>query len=295
MRYGLVLALVALLALLTVAQVSAAVLFSDGFESYTAGNSPLDKNTAGPNAAPNGSGNPWFGPTPPNARVVGTTGSVTPHSGNNMITASAPSDFDQNWVNLAYRFNGGSAFTGGIYLDWWFYDPSGAGGTNVRDYAALGYYTAAPAGTDYPGTGSLNGGSVWQRISLGCSNTAAGYDANKYQIRIVGATDGLGGGQWFNTSTSRSVGWHEMKIQVGAALGNGTNDLAFYIDNMASPIFTHNSMTSVGYNVLEFNTGFGSSPAFYDDASFGRVPEPGSLIALAVGLVSLVGLRRRRS
>src|SRR3982751_4634126 len=91
---------------------SAAILFSDGFESYTAGGSPLDKNTAGPNAAPNGSGNPWFGPAPPNARVVGadsTNGpTVTPHSGNNMIRGSAPTDLDQNWYNLAYRLNGGT-------------------------------------------------------------------------------------------------------------------------------------------------------------------------------------------
>src|SRR4051794_40801099 len=67
----------------------ASTIYSDGFESYTAGANPLDKNTAGPNSAPNGSGNPWFGPAPPNARVVGTDTfngpTVTPHSGNNMI------------------------------------------------------------------------------------------------------------------------------------------------------------------------------------------------------------------
>src|SRR3954468_9661987 len=107
---------------------SAAVLYSDGFESYTAGGNPLDKNVAGPNAAPNGSGNPWFGPAPPNGRVVGadsTNGpTVTPHSGNNMIRGSAPSDLDQNWYNLAYRLNGGNPFSGNVQFDWWFYDPA---------------------------------------------------------------------------------------------------------------------------------------------------------------------------
>src|SRR5437764_13268286 len=97
--------------ILTAATGPAQVLFSDGFESYTAGGNPLDKNTAGPNSAPNGSGNPWFGPLPPNARVVGvdsTNGpAVTPFSGNNMIRGSAPSDLDQNWYNLADRTNGG--------------------------------------------------------------------------------------------------------------------------------------------------------------------------------------------
>src|SRR3954465_15629661 len=93
------LSLLVVLALGTVAP--AAILYTDGFESYTAGGNPLDKNTAGPNSAPNGSGNPWFGPAPPNARVVGIDSfngpSVSPHSGNNMIRASAGADFDQNW------------------------------------------------------------------------------------------------------------------------------------------------------------------------------------------------------
>src|SRR4051812_11785234 len=151
---------------------SAAILYTDGFETYTAGANPLDKNTAGPNSAPNGSGNPWFGPAPPNARVVGTDSTngptVNPHSGNNMIRGSAPADFDQNWYNLAYRLNGGSAFTGNVTFDWWFYDPvgQGTGSTNFRDYAAPGFYNTAPAGTDYPGTGSLNSATQVQRLSL---------------------------------------------------------------------------------------------------------------------------------
>src|SRR5438067_9637743 len=86
-----------------------AALFSDGFETYTGGGNPLDKNTAGPNSAPNGSGNPWFGPVPPNLRVVASgdtvaTGSpVAAHSGTQMTRGSAPGDFDENWVNIAYR------------------------------------------------------------------------------------------------------------------------------------------------------------------------------------------------
>src|SRR5436190_568997 len=94
-----------------------AQIFSDGFESYTAGGNPLDKNVAGPNSAPNGSGNPWFGPAPPNLRVVGTEGGVNPHSGVNMVRGSAPSDLDEEWVNIAYRFNGGSPYTGNIQMD----------------------------------------------------------------------------------------------------------------------------------------------------------------------------------
>src|SRR5437016_1542598 len=100
MRQGIIFAAVAGFVLCCIGADRAAVVFSDSFESYTAGGSPLDKNTAGPNAAPNGSGNPWFGPAPPNARVVTTEAGVTPFTGVNMIRGSAPSDLDQNWVNL---------------------------------------------------------------------------------------------------------------------------------------------------------------------------------------------------
>src|SRR6058998_1474178 len=102
-----------LLLALSIIQMPAQVIFSDGFEGYTDAGSPLDANTAGPNAGPNGGpGNPWFGPAPPNLRVVGSggglsSGAAPTHSGNNMVTASAPSDFDQDWLNISARFNGG--------------------------------------------------------------------------------------------------------------------------------------------------------------------------------------------
>src|SRR5438132_3004282 len=133
----------------SISQLPAQVIYSDGFEGYTAGDSPLDANTAGPNAGPNGGpGNPWFGPAPPNLRVVGSGGGVSSgaaptHSGNNMVTASAASDFDQDWLNISSRFNGGNPYFGNVSLDWWFYDPTGAGNSNYRDYVALAYYTPA--------------------------------------------------------------------------------------------------------------------------------------------------------
>lgn len=271
-----------------------AALFSDGFESYTAGGNPLDKNVAGPNAAPNGSGNPWFGPAPPNARVVGadsTNGpTVTPHSGNNMIRGSAPSDLDQNWYNLAYRLNGGAVFTGNLQFDWWFYDPIGqaTGSTNFRDYAAIGYYNTAPGGTDYPGTGSLNTGVTQiQRLGLGAFNGNAA-SQTVYCARVVGETTGdAGNAAWFLTGVARSVGWHKGTIKVGPALGDNTNTVDFYVDDIFA--IQRNSKTAFGYNVLELNTNFGSMTGYFDDVSF--VPEPSSLLLLAGGLVLV---RRRR-
>src|SRR5438046_10454747 len=122
------------LLILSVFQIPAQVLFSDGFETYTDAGSPLDANTAGPNAGPNGGpGNPWFGPAPPNLRVVGTEGGVSPHGGVNMTRGSMPSDLDQDWYNLSYRLNGGNYYTGNIMMDWYFYDPLGSVGSGYRD------------------------------------------------------------------------------------------------------------------------------------------------------------------
>jgi hypothetical protein len=278
----------ALLAL-SIIQMPAQVLFSDGFETYSGGTAPLDKNYAsGANAAPNGSGNPWFGPAPPNARVVGAESGVNPHSGSQMIRASAPSDLDENWYNLAYRQNGGAPYSGNIQYTWWFYDPLGSGGFNYRDYAALGYYNTAPNNTDYPGTGSLNSSTQIQRLSLGASSPT-GFDATVYQARVVGATDGLNGGGWFNLGVTRSVGWHEGKITV-----DGANNVSFYIDDMNNPLLTHNAVETSGYNVLEVNTGYGPIPGYFDDVSFSVIPEPGTVTLLLCGGVSWLALRRRK-
>lgn len=268
----------------------AAVIFTDGFESYTAGGNPLDKNVAGPNSAPNGSGNPWFGPAPPNARVVGadsTNGpTVSPHSGNNMIRGSAPSDLDQNWYNLAYRQNGGSPYTGNIRFDWYFYDPvgQGTGSTTFRDYAAVGFYNTAPAGTDYPGTGSLNTGVTQvQRLGLGAFNGNAA-SQTVYNARIVGESAGdAGNATWFLTGVARSPGWHKGTIKIGPALGDNTNSVDFYVDGIFA--LGRNSKTAFGYNVLEINTNFGSRTGYFDDVTFRTIPEPASILLLTGGIV----------
>lgn len=281
--------LVVLSVLLVASGASAAVLFTDGFESYTAGGNPLDKNVTGPNSAANGSGNPWFGPAPPNARVVGTDSfngsSVSPHSGNNMIRASAASDLDQNWYNLAYRQNGGSAFTGNVQFDWWFYDPigQGTGSTNFRDYAAVGYYNTAPGTTDYPGTGSLNTGATQiQRLGLGTVNGNAA-SQTVYNARIVGDAAGDAGvAGWFLTGVARSPGWHHGQIVIGAPLGDNTNLVTFNIDGAMA--LSRNSKTAYGYNVLEFNTGFGPKTGYFDDVTFSTIPEPASALLLLLGM-----------
>jgi len=234
-------------------------------------------NTAGPNAGANGdlAGNPWFGPAPPNARVVGDPGTVVPHSGTNMIRGSAPSDLDENWLNLSYRFNGGIPYSGNVMLDWWFYDPLGAGGSTYREFAAIGWYNTEPTDTDYPGTGSLNSSGQIQRLSLGASSVvSAGYDSSKYQARVVNATEGYASG-WFNTPTARTVGWHHGRIIVGPTIDNSAPNVDYYIDDMVTPTFSHNAILRYGgYNVVELNTAYGATFGYMDDVSFGIAVPP---------------------
>src|SRR5216684_5256805 len=195
-------------------------LFFDDFESYNPGT--LDKNdrfTTAPNAAPNGSGNPWFGPeiNTPNCLVVGPETGVMPHSGKQMLQGYKPNDTDQDWYNLAYRLNNGMAFAGNISLDWWFYDPSDPNdsstpaATDYNDFVALGFYDTTPTDRDGPDnllTWNLRTGAAnIQRISLGASSRVhdVGYDPTMYQARVVG-TDGNIAFGWSNTSTPRSLG-----------------------------------------------------------------------------------------
>ena len=54
------------------------VIFSEDFESYVGNGARLDKNYGDPNSAPNGSGNPWWGPFAPNGTVA-TAGTAEHH------------------------------------------------------------------------------------------------------------------------------------------------------------------------------------------------------------------------
>lgn len=259
----------ALGALLLAAPPAKAQLLFEDFEGYNLGT--LDKNDPnGPNQAPNGSGNPWFGPEigGPNLVVVGMEGAVTPISGSQMVRGIAPGDFDQDWFNLAYRLNGGLPFAENVILTWWFYDPLGAGGTDFRDYVALAFYDTAPPDTDGPPSYNLAAGVVnIQRLSLGAT-TNDGSDANFYQARVVLATDGYNPNGWFNTTTPRTVGWHQAAIVIGPMLDDGTNDVTFFIDDLTNPTLEHNSVTNYGYNVIELNASFGPRTGYFDDVSF---------------------------
>jgi hypothetical protein len=284
-------------------------VFSDGFESYALGT--LDKNpmywvdpgSDGPNYAPNGSGNPWFGPTPPNAQVVTALNGVAPHSGNQMLGGASPGDQDTDWCNIAYRAGGGQCFMSDCMLDWWFFDPLGnaPNAADFEDYVALCSYNTAPTNTDYPASstlvdnGNLNAGldvssPQYQRLCLGSSvfmpNNGA-YNSSSYQACIVGASLGYGQG-WIDTPAQRSLGWHHARIILGPLLPDGTANVYFYIDDLLTPVYWGNSISSSGFNVIEINSAQANTVGYFDDVSFAvaSAAAPSSLsVALARKMV----------
>jgi len=323
MKYVLVLVM-AVLVMLGATQAFAAILFSDDFESYqmTDDGWNLDMNGGGPNANDNGNlaGNPWWGPAPSNADIVTqeytvddpivAAPGVAPHSGSQMVAGWYGGG--TIYYNMAYRLNGNRNLTGGFAADWWFYDAIGTKGNLTAthgywaDSVSIVNYNSNPITLDYPDAAASNfsDADFGQRISLGASNdTSTGYNRTKYQARIkgIGAVAGAyGTNGWVNLNISRSVGWHHGRIVVGAADGNGSSSVSFFIDNMQSSLLTTTANSVGGYNLLELqcDTKIGSTWGywpFYDDVSISSVPEPGSLVALAAGLVSLLGLRRRRT
>jgi len=276
----------------SICQIVASPLLSEGFEGYSRGD--LDANDgSGPNAAPNGGpGNPWWGPLSPDLVVVGAENGVQPHSGTNMvrgISAIGPSpDDDSDYYNLAYRLNGSNVFTGSIMLDWWFYDPVGAtnGANHYADYVALAYFSNVPGSPDY--NFGADPGNALELLSLGGSDEQdIGFDPTLYQAHVAGASDGYFPTGWFNTTTKRSVGWHHARIQVPPALGDGTSDASFFIDDMVNPTLTHNTVESAGFNCIALNARLDTTSAYYDDIAFDVLPPP-TLQISAVGTNAIV-------
>lgn len=285
MRRFLVPALTVALLLLGVLQIQAqTTLFSDNFESYA--NSSLIENQG------------WWkvdyvnGNGPGNQRAYSNAWGIPQLPGSTQYSAGqAASDWDSDAVNLAYHAGGGSNLTGNFKVDWNFYDPLGTTGNpaNFTDSLALS------SATGVSGTAELASGSyTWvQRIQVGASSIYAGsWNKNVYQVRCLGYTDGYSGGNWFNTSVTRTVGWHSGEIIVGAAQADGTNLITISIDG--TNVFQRNSKTAGGFNLLELNSAYTPSIGAFDNVSITTIPEPGSILALGMGLLGLAGFIRRR-
>src|ERR1017187_3041149 len=251
-------------------------VFNDSFETYASAATAtvgLDKNAAGPNAALNGSGNPWFGPAPFNDWVMRTTGGVIPHTGTNMIRAYAAANFDEILFNMGYRLRGGNVLQGNFLAEWWFYDPAGPGApaAHYQDMGVVGQWisTVMPGNADY---GTIpkdyitfdNTNRAFVELGGG-QNISSGYDNTKYQTRIEGGS-GYNNGN-YNTTTTRSIGWHQARIVFGPPTNNQPN-ITMFIDDMVNPTFSILCPTTAGFNALGFISAYGSGATalgYFDD------------------------------
>lgn len=267
------------------------LLISDNFESYNPGQ--LDKNGAGsPNSAPNGTGNPWWGPFGGRliqSTIVGSETGITPHSGTQMLAgASANNTQSELWQNITYRYNGGSLFSGDLALSFWFYDPIGtSGGIHFAGTGGIAYYNTNSPTTDYPSSQTLNSSTTIDRLSIGgapyTSNSAGfpqTYNPTQYQARVVGSSLGYTTNGWINLPITRSVGWHEAQILVGPANPDGTNSVSFYIDDLNTPLLTTTTVIAQGFSNIELASGPNQSSSsvnagvYFDDVTLTAIPEP---------------------
>ena len=313
----------------------AKAIFADGFEGLKTGaaqgKGTLDMNYVGGDNACDpgiGNGNPWWGTNPYNASAGKDPAysNAGPHSGSTAAWSGYAGN-GRNYVNLAYRCNNGNTYgEDPLYVDWWFYDPSGTGwdltsGGYCDDSLSLVYAGAIPHDTDYPSNAAshnFDDSEISQRISLGmasdwCAVTGtapsqvytpyADFDHTKYQARIKAgaATDGktafsISG--WYNLNITRSIGWHHGRIVMGAIdWGSYSNPVSFYLDDMTTPAMTGNMDSDINAIelVTEWKQGASNDTAtvnwpdgtMYDDIVFG-VPEDAPSSAPTAGAVGAV-------
>ena len=300
------------LAFVVCSPVFGTTLFSDDFDSLNPG--ILDKNDASSaNPAPNGSGNPWWGPpngsnaggSPPLTNtlmsVVTAQNGVTPHSGAQMLRGTnGSSDTTQVWQNIAYRYNGGAVINGNLSYTFWFYDTNGAtNGSTYQTNGAITHYSLNASNADYPPGQNLqtSTGSTIERLQLGAANrplNTAGfpqtYDPTHYQARVIGLTTGYNNNGWTNLPLVRSIGWHEAEIAIGPQNPDKSNTVSFYIDNLNTPLLTATTTINQGYSDMEL-TSEGTSVGYFDDVTLIATPEPagpGVLLVFAGGLTRRV-------
>jgi hypothetical protein len=267
--------------------------FFDNFESYSISSpvtygrlgTPLDYNYGVNSSATD----PWWGPSPPNFFTFpsGQDG-VTAYSGNQMIGGAfafvTSGDNDETFLNLSYRFNGGQLYYGNVMLDWYFYDP---GTSDAGDQLSLANFSSRMPGNSDSSGFLIPSGPV-QHLFIG---TWQNLDTTKYQASVYGASDGASGPiskniagttKYFDTSVSRSMGWHHARIVVGPANpGTHVATAMFFVDDMSNSAFNHDLPPgNVGFNSIHLMACSIYAPAtsetagFFDDVTFQVVNDP---------------------
>lgn len=178
------------------------------------------------------------------------------------------------------------------------------------------FYDGAPTGAPQRNYVNLQDstapGSSNQLVSLGLNNnqTGANSGGQYYMARILGYTvpaadpDGgpaesvTGAGIYFKlndfaNSPTRSLGWHNLKVEISTDDGIST-DYAFYVDNILAErvdnVGAVGSLRSFDNIALGSSLSNGNTEVFFDNVRLELVPEPASLALATLAL----GLGRRR-
>jgi hypothetical protein len=204
---------------------------------------------------------------------------------------------------------------------------SSAGNLGIGDKIiwSFDFYDSAPTASPQRNHSNLQDGTAPsatnQLIAMGFNNNQTGANSGGqfYMGRILGYTvpttadpdggpaESVGGaGAFFKLNDfgagSRSLGWHNLKVEITTNDGLST-DYSFYVDNqLAERVSNVGTAASIrSYDVIRIGSGLsnGNTEAFYDNMrlEFVPVPEAGAFIAMsAVGLVSAgaVWIRKRR-
>lgn len=236
--------------------------------------------------------------TTPSAQLSTVQASSSPNS--IYVPGTITSNESRNRLTFAETLS----LAQGITLFTWsfdFYDSTPAGAP-ARNYSNL-QDTTAPVGTG-------------QLIAMGFNNNQTGPNSGGqfYMARILGYTvpttadpdggpaESVGGsGAFFKLNDfgvgARSLGWHNLKVEISTDDGLST-DFAFFVDNVlaerVSNIGTAASFRSYDNIALGSGLSNGSTEAFFDNMRLEVVPEPSSMALALLGGFGLFFARMRR-
>lgn len=184
------------------------------------------------------------------------------------------------------------------------------------------FYDSAPTASPARNYSNLQDGTAPtltnQVVAMGFNNSQSGSDSGGqfYMARILGYVvaagadpDGgadesgtLGSGAFFklndasgNALTKRTLGWHNLKVEISSDNVAQGQDYKFYVDGILAETVNNVGTTVRSYDNIALGSGVSnaSTSAFFDNMKLEVVPEPTSLALLSLGGVSIFARRRR--